>query len=173
MDKASALTGAAAALEAGPAAGASFVERASRGPVVSVTGLRKRYRKVVAVDGVDIDVRRGEIFGLIGPDGAGKSTVLHTAAGVLSFDAGEVRVFGVLLDSEAAAERIKARIGFMPQGLGLNLYGDLSVEENIEFFARLHLIAPAELARRKARLLGISRLDRFRARPMKQLSGGM
>lgn len=141
--------------------------------VVRIENLRKTYRKVVAVEAVSLDVRRGELFGLIGPDGAGKSTVLHTAAGVLRFDSGEVRVFDVRLDSESAAERIKTRIGFMPQGLGLNLYGDLSVDENIDFFARLRLITPTELARRKARLLAMTRLERYRARPMKQLSGGM
>ena len=145
----------------------------SPGMVVRIENLRKTYRKVVAVEDASLDVRRGELFGLIGPDGAGKSTVLHAVAGVLRFDSGEARVFDVRLDSESAAERIKARIGFMPQGLGLNLYGDLSVEENIDFFARLRLITPTELARRKARLLAMTRLEQYRTRPMKQLSGGM
>ncbi|BCO31281.1 ABC transporter ATP-binding protein [Thiohalobacter sp. COW1] len=141
--------------------------------VVRVRGLRKSYRKRLAVGGVDLMVQRGEIFGLIGPDGAGKSSLMKTIAGVLAFDAGDLEVFGVRLDSEAAAERIKHRLGFMPQGLGLNLYPELSVEENVDFFARLRLVADQELAERKAKLLAMTRLDKFRDRPMKQLSGGM
>jgi len=142
-------------------------------PVVSVRGLWKRYGRRDAVRGVDLEVARGEIYGLIGPDGAGKSSLLHAIAGVLAFDAGEVDVLGVAIDSERAAEAIKDRVGLMPQGLGLNLYPDLSVEENVDFFARLRLVPDAELAPRKARLLALTRLDRFRDRPMRQLSGGM
>lgn len=141
--------------------------------VVRVDGFRKSYRSRLAVDGVDLRVRRGEIFGLIGPDGAGKSSLMKAIAGVLAFDGGTVDVFGVRLDSAAAAERIKGRIGFMPQGLGLNLYPELSIEENIDFFARLRLAPEAGLTERKARLLSITRLDAFRDRPVKQLSGGM
>jgi ABC-2 type transport system ATP-binding protein len=127
----------------------------------------------VAVDGVDLDVRHGEIHGLIGPDGAGKSSLMKAIAGVLTFDAGDVHVLGVPLDSEAACERIKDRIGFMPQGLGLNLYADLTVEENIDFFARLRLVGAKDLAARKSKLLAVTRLDRFKHRLMKELSGGM
>jgi ABC-2 type transport system ATP-binding protein len=122
---------------------------------------------------VDLDIRPGEIYGLIGPDGAGKSSLMKAIAGVLTYEAGSVEVFGVRVDSERAAERIKDRIGFMPQGLGLNLYPELSVEENIDFFARLRLVPAGELAERKERLLAMTRLDRFRDRPMKNLSGGM
>ena len=98
---------------------------------------------------------------------------MKAAAGVLSFEGGSLEVFGVPLTSERQAERIKDRIGLMPQGLGQNLYGDLSVEENIDFFARLRLVPEAELAQRKQELLAVTRLDKFRSRPMKQLSGGM
>ncbi len=142
-------------------------------PVVRVRGFGKRYRGVPAVDGVDLEIRRGEIHGLIGPDGAGKSSLMKAIAGVLTFEAGSVEVFGVALDSEATCERVKSRLGFMPQGLGLNLYADLSVEENVDFFARLHLVPERALAERKAKLLAMTRLDRFRERPMKHLSGGM
>ncbi len=141
--------------------------------VIRVRGFGKRYRRRVAVHGVDLAVPRGEIFGLIGPDGAGKSSLMKALAGVLDYDAGTVEVLGTVLDSEAAAERVKARLGFMPQGLGLHLYPELTVEENIDFFARLRLVPPPALAERKARLLAVTRLDRFRDRPMKQLSGGM
>jgi len=125
------------------------------------------------VQGLDLEVRRGEIFGLIGPDGAGKSSLMKAAAGVLSFEEGTLEVFGTSLDSDAAAERIKDRIGLMPQGLGQNLYADLSIEENVDFFARLRLVPKDELAERKQTLLAMTRLDKFRDRPMKQLSGGM
>jgi len=141
--------------------------------VIRILGLRKSYRGRIAVDGVDLAVRRGEIFGLIGPDAAGKSSLMKAVAGVLTFDDGALEVFGVALDSEAAAERIKDRLGFMPQGLGLNLYPELSVEENIDFFARLRLVPEQDLVARKRRLLAVTRLDKFKDRPMKQLSGGM
>jgi ABC-type multidrug transport system ATPase subunit len=141
--------------------------------VVRIRGLRKHYRARTAVDGIDLEVRRGELYGLIGPDGAGKSSLMKTVAGVLVHDAGTVEVFGVTLDSERAAEQVKGRLGFMPQGLGLNLYPELSVEENVDYFAQLRLVPKPELARRKDALLAMTRLARFRDRPMKNLSGGM
>ena len=141
--------------------------------VLRAQGFGKRYGKTQAVQGLDLEVRRGEIFGLIGPDGAGKSSLMKAAAGVLSFEEGTLEVFGTSLDSDAAAERIKDRIGLMPQGLGQNLYADLSIEENVDFFARLRLVPKDELAERKQTLLAMTRLDKFRDRPMKQLSGGM
>lgn len=141
--------------------------------VVRVAGFVKRYKKQAAVEAVDLEVRKGEIYGLIGPDGAGKSSLMKAIAGVLTYDEGAVEVFGTKVDSERAAERVKQRIGFLPQGLGLNLYLDLSVEENIDFFARLRLVPETELAKRKARLLAMTRLDKFRDRAMKNLSGGM
>ena len=152
---------------------AALVARETAGPLVRVSGFSKRYRGRVAADGIDLELQAGEVFGLVGPDGAGKSSLMKAVAGVLAFDAGRIDVFGVSLESEAACERVKGRIGFMPQGLGLNLYPELSVEENIDFFARLRLVPEAELAERKRRLLAMTRLDTFRERPMKQLSGGM
>lgn len=142
-------------------------------PVIRVTAFIKRYKKHVAVQGVDLTVQRGEIYGLIGPDGAGKSSLMKAIAGVLTYDGGSVEVFGGLLDSERSAERVKQRLGFLPQGLGLNLYPDLSVEENIDFFARIRLVPEQELTERKDRLLTMTRLDKFRDRAMKHLSGGM
>lgn len=141
--------------------------------IVNVSGFVKHYKKHVAVDGVNLEIRKGEIYGLIGPDGAGKSSLMKAIAGVLTYDNGSVEVFGTLVDSERAAERVKQRLGFLPQGLGLNLYPDLSVEENIDFFARLRLVPEQELGERKARLLAMTRLDKFRDRAMKHLSGGM
>jgi ABC-type multidrug transport system ATPase subunit len=152
---------------------AALVAAAEPSALVRVAGFVKRYGKRSAVAGVDLAVRRGEIYGLIGPDGAGKSSLLKAIAGVLSFDAGTVEVLGTRLVSEAAAEGVKDRLGFMPQGLGLNLYAELSIEENIDFFARLRLVPAAALTERKERLLAITRLAQFRRRAMKHLSGGM
>ncbi|MCA3001863.1 MAG: ABC transporter ATP-binding protein [Rhodocyclaceae bacterium] len=128
---------------------------------------------MLAVDDVSLKVDRGRLYGLIGADGAGKSSLMKMVAGVLAHDCGTVEVFGVRIDSERAAERVKARLGFMPQGLGLNLYPELSVEENIDFFARLRQVSAAELAPRKQQLLEMTRLAAFRTRAAKNLSGGM
>jgi len=141
--------------------------------IIKVTAFRKSYKKQTAVRDVSFEVSRGELYGLLGPDGAGKSSLMKAVAGVMTFDAGEVEIFDTPVDSEASAELIKDRIGFMPQGLGLNLYPDLTVEENIDFFARLRLVPEQLLFERKERLLGITRLTPFRDRPMKKLSGGM
>lgn len=142
-------------------------------PIVRLSQFVKRYNRHVAVRGVDLEIHRGEIYGLIGPDGAGKSSLMKAIAGVLTYDEGTVEVFGLTVDSERAAELVKQRIGFLPQGLGLNLYPDLSVEENIDFFARLRLVPEDALVERKQRLLAMTRLDPFRSRPMRHLSGGM
>ncbi len=141
--------------------------------VINISGFGKRYKQKVAVNAVDLTVKRGEIYGLIGPDGSGKSSLMKAIAGVLSFEDGTLEVLGVKIDSEASAEKIKGRLGFMPQGLGLNLYGDLSIEENIDFFAQLRQVSHKQLAERKEKLLAMTRLDKFRERPMKNLSGGM
>ncbi|MDR4483766.1 MAG: ATP-binding cassette domain-containing protein [Nitrospirales bacterium] len=113
------------------------------------------------------------MYGLIGPDAAGKSSIMKAIAGVLSYEQGCVEVFGTPIQSERQAEGIKARIGFLPQGLGQNLYPDLSVEENIDFFARLRLVSERDLLLRKRRFLAMTRLGPFRHRSMKHLSGGM
>ena len=142
-------------------------------PIIQVGGFRKSYRKSLAVTDLDIQVRRGELYGLLGPDGAGKSSLMKSVAGVMTFDAGDIDVFGVRLDSESASETIKGRLGFMPQGLGLNLYPELTVDENIDFFARLRLVSEQNLTARKEELLAMTRLEPFRNRAMKKLSGGM
>ena len=149
-------------------AGSRAVER-----VVTIRGLVKGYGSQQAVRGVDLDVGSGEIYGLIGPDGAGKSSLMKAVAGVTTFSAGSIDVFGIRIDSEKAAERIKDRIGFMPQGLGQNLYRELSVEENIDFFAHSRLVPRKDIEERKHRLLDMTRLAPFRHRAMKNLSGGM
>ena len=140
---------------------------------MKIEGLCKSYGAEPAVDDFSLQVRPREIYGLLGPDGAGKSTVMKILAGVLRYDSGLVEVFGTSLARDRDAERIKGRIGFMPQGLGLNLYPELSVEENIDFFGNLRLVPKNQLKSRKERLLKVTRLDTFRDRPMKNLSGGM
>ena len=142
-------------------------------PIIALESFGKRYRHTLAVQDVSLTVAPGQLYGLIGPDGAGKSSLMKAVAGVLSYEDGMVRVFGTRIDSERAAEGIKARLGFMPQGLGLNLYPELSIEENVDFFARLRLVPPGEAAQRKEQLLAMTRLAPYRQRPMKNLSGGM
>ncbi len=152
---------------------AALVTQGGPEPVIHVVDFHKRYGKRSAVQGVNLTVYPGEIYGLIGPDGAGKSSLMKALAGVLTFNSGTVDVLGVRVDSEATAERIKGQLGFLPQGLGLNLYPELSIEENIDFFARLRLVPAADLSQRKQRLLAATRLLPYRNRPTKNLSGGM
>lgn len=139
---------------------------------VAVEGLVRRFGAVTAVDGAGFSVGRGEMFGLIGPDGAGKSTTLRCVLGLLSPDAGRVRVLG--LDPWKDHRALARRVGYLPQGF--SLYGDLSVDENIAFFARVHEV-PASGAdgwkRRRDALLEMLRLTEFRRRLADRLSGGM
>ncbi len=139
--------------------------------MVTVEGLRKAYRSTQAVKGVSFSVEEGEIFGLIGPDGAGKSSTMKVLAGVLSFEGGTVDVMGHPLPRRA--EAIKRDLAFMPQGIGLNLYMDLSVEENLEFFAQLRGVPRDLMAERARRLLDATGLTPFRHRLARHLSGGM
>jgi ABC-2 type transport system ATP-binding protein len=140
---------------------------------LTVRSLCRSYRRgrIRAVRDVSFEVPRGEVVGLIGPDGAGKTSVLQVLAGVLRADSGEVRVAGV--DVIRDPEAVKEAIGYMPQGLGLNLYDSLTVEENIEFFRELRRVPPAQYADNRERLLRMTRLERFLDRPAGQLSGGM
>ncbi|MDX9843487.1 MAG: ATP-binding cassette domain-containing protein [Aquabacterium sp.] len=148
-------------------------ERRRVRPVVRLHKLVKRYDLVEAVRQVSLEIKPAQIYGLIGADGAGKSSLMKVVAGVLSHEEGQVEVLGRTIDSERQAEKVKSAIGFMPQGLGLNLYPTLSIEENIDFFARLRMVPPELLRERKERLLEVTRLSAFRARPAGQLSGGM
>jgi ABC-2 type transport system ATP-binding protein len=124
------------------------------------------------VDGVSFAIARGEVFGLIGPDGAGKTSVLQILAGVLRADRGSAaRIAGI--DAIADPEAAKDRIGYMPQGLGQNLYDSLTVEENIEFFRDLRRVPAAAYRDNRERLLAATRLSPFLERPAATLSGGM
>jgi ABC-2 type transport system ATP-binding protein len=141
--------------------------------VIDVRGLTRTYSRgrIRAVDGVSFTVGRGEVVGLIGPDGAGKTSVLQILAGVLGADAGTASVAGV--DVVRDPERVKPLIGYMPQGLGLNLYDSLTVAENVEFFRDLRRVPRARYADNRERLLRMTRLAPFLDRPAGKLSGGM
>jgi ABC-2 type transport system ATP-binding protein len=136
---------------------------------IEVTGLSRRFPGVLAVDDLSFNVRSGEIFGLVGPDGAGKTTTLRILAGILSPDAGEVRVAGddVVSDPESA----KHELSYMPQHFGL--YEDLTVDENIRFYADLFGVGHAERETRSAQLLTAAGMSEFRKRLAGKLSGGM
>jgi len=134
---------------------------------VRVEGLRKSYAGVLAVDGISFTVGRGEMFGLIGPDGAGKTTTLRTVLGLLAPDEGTIETCG--LTPLRDRRLLSSQIGYLPQRF--SLYGDLSVDENIAFFARIHGV-PAWRPRR-AELLDLLRMTPFRDRLADRLSGGM
>jgi ABC-2 type transport system ATP-binding protein len=136
---------------------------------IDVRGISKGFRGAIAVDDVSIAVPRGQVFGLVGPDGAGKSTLIRMLATVLAPTSGDAFVFGrsVVTDPHA----VKPRIGYMSQAF--SLYGDLTVAENLKFFAELRGVARSELASRSARLLEFSGLTEFASRQAQFLSGGM
>jgi ABC-2 type transport system ATP-binding protein len=136
---------------------------------LAITGLQKSYKGSPAVTGLDLSVDRGTIVGLIGPDGAGKTTTMRIALGLLHPDAGQVVVLGTDLTEGIAA--IKSHLGYMPQRF--SLYPDLTVGENLRFFAELYLVPKAERQKLEAELLAFSRLEPFRNRRAGDLSGGM
>jgi ABC-2 type transport system ATP-binding protein len=136
---------------------------------IRVSALTKSFPGVVAVDQLSFDTRRGEIFGLVGPDGAGKTTTLRMLAGVLQPDSGTGVVAGcdVVRDPEAA----KHHLSYMPQKFGL--YEDLTVDENIRFYADLFGVARREREERSVSLLQAAGMGEFRKRLARKLSGGM
>jgi len=127
----------------------------------------KRYGALTAVNGLSFEVARGEMFGLIGPDGAGKTTTIRLLCGLLHVDEGRVRV----LDHDPVAEHraMTAKVGYLSQRF--SLYGDLSIDENIAFFAEIHGVG--DYHARRDRLLELTQLIPFRSRLADQLSGGM
>jgi ABC-2 type transport system ATP-binding protein len=140
-------------------------------PLIEVTRLSKRYRRVEALSDVTFAVRPGEIFGLLGPDGAGKSSLIQVLAGVLLPTRGAASVTG--LDVGRDPEGVKGRIGYMPQGLGLNLYDDLTVGDHLEFFAELRGVPTDRFLEHRKILLDITRLALVSDRLARHLSGGM
>jgi ABC-2 type transport system ATP-binding protein len=137
------------------------------GPAVRLDGVVRRYGATVAVRDLSLTVDRGEMFGLIGPDGAGKTTAIRMICGLLHADGGTLRV----LDRDPVAEhRLLTRsVGYLSQRF--SLYGDLSIDENIAFFAEIHGLA--DYRARRDRLLDMTQLTPFRGRLADKLSGGM
>jgi ABC-2 type transport system ATP-binding protein len=131
--------------------------------------LVKSFGKVRAVRGIDLDVAPGEIYGLIGPDGAGKTTTIRILAGVMKPSAGVARVSG--FNTLTHAEKLREQVGYMAQRF--SLYGDLSVRENIEFYADIFGVQGREREERINRLLRFARLEEFQNRDAGVLSGGM
>jgi ABC-2 type transport system ATP-binding protein len=125
--------------------------------IVTVENLTKKFGHTTAVDHLCLEVAQGEIFGLVGPDGAGKTTALRLMLGILTPDSGTIKVEG--------------RAGYVSQRF--SLYGDLTVRENLELFADLYAVGHAERRARTQRLMQFSRLDPFRERLARNLSGGM
>jgi len=136
---------------------------------VRARGLSKNFGPVPAVRSVDFSISPGEIFGLVGPDGAGKTTIMRMLAGVLRPDAGDIAVDGV--DVTADPEQAKLRLSYMPQRFGL--YEDLTVAENIFFYGELFAVPRSERIARSRELLEAAGLLAFQRRLAGQLSGGM
>ena len=136
---------------------------------IDTRDLRKEFRSVKAVDGVSLKVARGEVFGLVGPDGAGKSTLIRMMATTLAPTSGDAYIFGASVISDPHA--VKPRIGYMSQAF--SLYGDLTVSENLRFFAELRGVPRSEMNERSSRLLEFAGLTEFSKRQAQFLSGGM
>lgn len=139
------------------------------GLAVQTNDLKMEFGTVVALAGLSLRVKQGEVFGLVGPDGAGKSTAIRLLCGILSPKSGSARVAG--FDVVRDPEKVKEQIGYMSQRF--SLYEDLTVQENLDFFADLYRVTKAEREPREEQLLGLSRLTQFRSRLAGQLSGGM
>jgi ABC-2 type transport system ATP-binding protein len=140
-----------------------------REAIIETHGLGRTFGKTTAVDGLDLRIYRGEIFGLVGPDGAGKTTTLRLLAAIMDPSAGSATVAG--FDTMRSSEAIKSQIGYMAQAF--SLYRDLSVDENLNFFADVFGVSKQVRRERIERLLEFARLGPFRKRRAGQLSGGM
>jgi len=136
---------------------------------VNIDNLSKSYGKIQAVIDVCFSIQKGELFGLIGPDGAGKTTTMRILCGLLSFDEGQCHVIN--FDVVKQLKEIKKIIGYMPQRF--SLYPDLTVSENLRFFADLFQVSTKDREERLNRLLQFSKLEPFQKRRADQLSGGM
>ena len=135
--------------------------------MISIENLHKNYGKVEAVKGVSLEIESGEMFGLIGPDGAGKTTIIRTMCGLINPTKGTVKLLGK--DIQKHRKEIQRNIGYLSQIF--SLYGDLTIEENIEFFANIHNIT--DYNEREEELLTFTNLLKFKDRLANNLSGGM
>jgi ABC-2 type transport system ATP-binding protein len=138
-------------------------------PIIETRDLTRRFGSLIAVDHLNLAVSPGEIFGLVGPDGSGKTTTLRMLCGLVDPDEGSARVAGH--DVTLESQQVKDKIGYMAQRFGL--YLDLSVEENMDFYADLFGIIGAERVELKGRLLHMTRMEPFLDRQAGRLSGGM
>src|SRR5215510_7680318 len=137
--------------------------------IIETRGLTRRFGDLLAVDHLNLAIAKGEIFGLVGPDGAGKTTTLRMLCGLMDPTEGSARVAGH--DPSREAQSVKDRIGYMAQRFGL--YQDLTVEENMVFYADLFDITGTRRDELTARLLRMTRMEPFKARQAGRLSGGM
>lgn len=137
--------------------------------MIKTNALTKNFGSVVAVNDFTIDVHEGEIFGLVGPDGAGKTTIMRLLTGILEPTSGDAWVGGLHIVRDC--EKLKEKIGYMSQRFGL--YGDLSVIENINFYADIYNVEKKGREERIQRLLSFSNLSPFKDRLARNLSGGM
>ena len=135
--------------------------------VIKIDNLKRSYGNIVAVNGVSYSIAKGEMFGLVGPDGAGKTTTIRMLIGLLNADSGTAEVLGY--DIKTQKNKIKNEIGYLSQKF--SLYGDLTIDENIEFFADIHGVK--NFKERRNELLVFTRLTPFRDRLADKLSGGM
>lgn len=138
-------------------------------PVIETKNLSKTFGDITAVDGLNLTVKKGEIFGMVGPDGAGKTTTIRMLAAIMTPTGGTAEVMGY--DTMKTPEPIKRHIGYMAQQF--NLYGDLSVQENLNFFADVFAVRGKIRRERIDRLLNFARLTEFTSRRAGKLSGGM
>jgi ABC-2 type transport system ATP-binding protein len=136
---------------------------------IHATGLTKRFGPRLAVDNLNLEVFRGEVFALLGPDGAGKTTTMRMLSGILAHDDGQARIWG--FDTVRQTRQMKARLGYLPQSFGL--YDDLTVAENINFYANLCRVSREERRQRIPELLAFADLGPFQDRLAAKLSGGM
>ncbi|MEE8122310.1 MAG: ABC transporter ATP-binding protein, partial [Anaerolineales bacterium] len=137
--------------------------------IIETQGLTREFGNTLAVDSLDLSIRRGELFGLVGPDGAGKTTTLRLLTGLLKITSGSGNLAG--FDLATQPEEIKRHIGYMAQEF--SLYSELTVLENLHFFSELYDVAAEEFAIRSERLLEFAALSPFKNRRAKHLSGGM
>ncbi len=137
--------------------------------IIQTNGLTRLFKEHRAVDALDLSIQPGELFGLVGPDGAGKTTTLRLLAGLLQISEGEGSVAGFDLRKEA--ESIKPHIGYMAQEF--SLYAELSVEENLQFFSEIYDVDAKDVTQRSERLLAFAGLTEFKQRRAEHLSGGM
>lgn len=137
--------------------------------IITLKGLTKKFELVSAVDNISFEAEEGHIFGLVGPDGAGKTTTIRMLAGIMEPSGGEASVNG--MDIVKQADELKESIGYMSQRFGL--YEDLTVIENMNFYADIYCVAKKERQERIKRLFEFSGLEPFQKRLARNLSGGM